>query len=716
MISKVPVLFTDYENCFEEMRELAGDSRFRSSIVRHNSTGETYLAKEWKLHHIEDGDEQKKILAECMTDAISLCKLDSLGITPRFLEAHALKQSLVLVSEYVESDKLGEWCDQHWLAEKLDKLVDKRLSLTIMKDLAFQVLKMHNSGVCHLNISRDTFLVRITPTFTNAPGHSHRANSLISDLKSSVSGITCLKNGEAKIDFVLSNFSRSVVLSRQIDWNWIKEIQRYSELFATSAMRDPWYHSANDVHNLGIVFYEIVYGLDIPTLMQRTDTFDRDFLQNLMAKPDRYIALREQTHFVGDQVEELIAAMLNPNWERRPTMTEVVQILQSLLDERNLATEINLLDSQRQNRLGQHILDRPSFQDGTATLLLDQTGQFDNPLESASKLFVSVGAQGFMPQPKNNSKFAPSVVSRKPLENQPQRLSIQLEVPLRGFNLPDSSDGKPKPSIHKNWQHTGLKLQRSLDDHKDTFSSMQTSSRGPAPSATKFSQINFNQRYQKMNQKLFPSDDMLRSSMKLGMTSGTLGSIREDFDRSQKSKFMSSAKGAGSLPGSRRSSPVPLVFLAGRLQFSEQNKLKRVVLPAGESVVRSGVSLSERPQDQSVSHSSYHPNRSRLSIDFPDPQKSRLNTNKGFSAMQPEAKRDFVSKLLDNSGASREERRPSVILQVPDAFQKPRSTKKILEPRGQEDERCSTIPTKPMLARNLKLFFPKPKPVRPALE
>ena len=83
----------------------------------------------------------------------------------------------------------------------------------------------------------------------------------------------------------------------------------------------------------------------------------------------------------------------------------------------------------------------------------------------------------------------------------------------------------------------------------------------------------------------------LKTPVMLKITSGNSETSRSGFEIESKGNLPQPPRLVLSLQNSRNPSPVPRVCLSGRSQFTPSNKLRRIILPAGESMINSGVHI-----------------------------------------------------------------------------------------------------------------------------
>src|SRR3990167_4536872 len=330
-LSNCPVWFRDYSKRYEKVMEITNDNAQKVCLLRELSTSKLLICKSKRVHS-SDG-EGAKIRGDFVREAsVQICLKHS-QIVAEFCELQFDGESYHLIEAEAEGYRLSDWFDSYWVPEKFDKSVGRKITLGVLRSLSQLVDHMHQQGLTHGGFKRDNILVNHTTTTSGVYTTSNQAISSVSEKRSRVSNHSQMKPNYQKAVFLLGSLSNSQFHPRCPDWGSIMCVQEYPELYIDKGVQTFWCASAEDILGLGILFFEIVYGICIPKVLNHRETWETEFVSNLMERPHKHITQRSQLHYVGQEIAMLIASMLNPDWKKRPLIIEVVQTLQSLLVE-----------------------------------------------------------------------------------------------------------------------------------------------------------------------------------------------------------------------------------------------------------------------------------------------------------------------------------------------------------------------------------------------
>ena len=603
-IAKAPVFFTDYMARYKELTDYSTMSYFRFARVVHLQTERTLVADSRKHPGLSDTKAYKESELQAISQAKTLAYVERLNISPRLKELHYTSNSHIFLVEETGSLSLADWLDNYWTPDKLVQFAEKKLTIAVLMELAHRLFLLHDSGVIHGTLSRQNITVDLVSVTESPILEIRKVTSTFSDNRSALTGFAGLKDGTQKICFWFVGFQNAVILPKKINWNSIEMIQNHPDLYASPSNHESWIASASDVLALGIIFYEVVYGVNISETLNKEIEGDFQFVHNLLQHPQRYISLRAQTHRVGADVEELIAMMMSPSWEHRPSIKNVMEILMNLHVQ---ASNPELYPSSNQIQEIENVdLDEPPLsREGTASVWKDQTIQkhistsSNNPMYMNQPILTKFPSQ----QPYKTTKTNPFE------DTQPQKLE-SFEIGRAPVLKPTMSENHQlRGVLTKNQPNNLLKRlhlpKQPLKAHPVSSNHLQPvvlqSDTLPQVNAPpEFDRANMGSKIRNKAEfkdlmvkplRLMGSDD-LKTPALLKITSGYSESIQGNSEiDSRGEQPRPPPRLVLSLQSSRNTSSVPKVCASGRSQFTPSNKLRRIFLPVGESMINSGVHI-----------------------------------------------------------------------------------------------------------------------------
>jgi hypothetical protein len=579
LLSQALVIFTDLGEHFEQVGTLSTDANCIMGELKRISDGRMFSAEHHKLHKHMSFEDKSRFKAKVVAKCQIIRSLRGMQVCAGFVELHQINQGFIVVTEYQQGQRLDLWAREYWLRRIIPGEQDTKTTITMMRDLLILVMKMHANGMTHGNLgaAHITAIKRGNRQSENQVNTQPIQGGSV-ELRSWVKSVESITNNDVVWEFQLLHFMQA---TQHLLADASQPVHPTMPDLRTSPQSDPYktllLHMAHDVYQLGFVFYLLVYALDIENHINRQNTVDSDFIQRLIDKPQEYIALKEQHHFVGNTAENLIASMLLPDWQQRPTTYEVFQTLQSLLDEPNqgLGDPKCHASKLRNNSV---VLDQDPNQIGIATLLLDPANS--KLTNSPFKRFTTVQLASASKLPRGASGSRSTLI-------QP----VQINSGVENAYVKQTTT---KPKIHNLESKTSVTSSTRpriyLKKNPERSSESITGKSSPTFKCKKQIYFNFHDvsSIQRMSEELKQRNSQACQKSRYQLNESSQG-CSEGCSPVKYKNVQPEILSSSSEP--KRG--VPLVMFSGRTLFSPQNKLKRVVLPAGESIIGNAQSIDE---------------------------------------------------------------------------------------------------------------------------
>ena len=639
-LAAAPVFFGDFYSRYKILNHISKEGKNKMIHIQLKGTGDPLLSRYRTLTNFHDKADLESVKNEFLREAMILFRLNPMNITAKLHEMHYANHSFFFVEDQIHCVPFADWFVDTWGFEH-DNIRELSSVYRLLGDLTQLVLTMTDFDVSHCNLNKYTILVntymmkspqtasRLLQQKKTVKGFSSLYfQALKKNSKNQTGHLTNLTEEETlmskrgsplvqKHRFFLTSFGEAVdTMINMIGPKHKKPAgsPRKQGRYTTFAKR----HAATseDVLKLGFIFCEVLYGIDIPKALQQKYGLDSQFASEVVSRPQFALFSRDPLYDVDQSFVEVLAGMLDPDPTKRPTIREVFDMVQMCIREYQ-NPERARSTKPRNSQVGARdsFISRLSFEPQTPLSAFHKRRHFrDKPGDSGSTQFNPLDLLARSPAPFK-------VVEASSLdESSPQRSALMK------FNqvFPDKADVQfSQTSSFK--QKAGVRVE---------FGSRIFQSSQPmlANEAVKFL-------------------DRRPAKPSCGFDPGTKGSGRQKrsiFERisnvfgDQKSNQMQKVmltnhntreiiklkvpqRNASPALSNISSNKMAQVCINGREYFREENKAKRVILPANNSEIDlefcktfSNMSRSLRvPSDSPKRSPSLNALNSRLNFAFP---------------------------------------------------------------------------------------------------
>lgn len=376
-LAAIPVFFGDFENRFKTLAQISKEGKSRLMQVSSITEDHQYVAKIQKLPAAVDTKEIETVKAEFLQESSFLIRLRSTHIASTFKELHLTRDSCVIVQEELDGILFSDWYSDIWCFE-LGDVKDATPILTLLLELTLLLVSLNSHNIALGNLSKESMLVQTAGKQEGSPHGDNRrkpqprkkglATILESAAKKAEESAFREEISKEKSDFPaksLSELESSLIPSRRnrstktsiyskrrfyllslakaVDTTIDIKPKSKRHLPDTTNPTDPpgryttfsRRHGAlsSDIFNLGIIFYEILFGVDIKKALQQNFGLESEFVSNLVERPHQFIFSREPLYEVDQRLIEMLAWMLFPDPTQRPSIREVYSAVEgSLMD------------------------------------------------------------------------------------------------------------------------------------------------------------------------------------------------------------------------------------------------------------------------------------------------------------------------------------------------------------------------------------------------
>ena len=368
--SYAPVFFTDFENRYSQLGQDRKEGSQRILKAQHNKSQETVIARVYDPHHSQDSPRVEEVKVQLLREASILSKLVATGVCRNFRElCYSKTNSFMIVEEYVDQIPFTDWFSTTWCPEHADQ-TDTAAALSLMADLTNLVVSLNNAGVCHGNLCKDNFFVRTspasfdssvavrmtstpkiryqppefsgrkTPGFSQMVGCSGFLKTLLGSRKGSFhligkeSGINSSKMFRgASISFkiMLKGFGRERQQNgKHFTYN-NADSSKPHEPQPTPAAKTGM--SKADVYALGLLFVEILFGLDCRKACSQGTDSEAQIAKSIQEGSAEVLLGLEPLYNLDSRLVHMLVQMLHSDQVVRPEPQNCLQTISQVLHD-----------------------------------------------------------------------------------------------------------------------------------------------------------------------------------------------------------------------------------------------------------------------------------------------------------------------------------------------------------------------------------------------
>lgn len=372
-LASAHVFFTDFDVLYQIESRLPKIASWHSFKIRKSQTRELYIAKLLKLPGVADHTESAAVPTEISTYSCILEKVSELGVSPKFIEMYFSENSYISVEEFLPLVPFSDWFSSIWSLD-LKYLSDEAQVLALLIELAQLVRDVHKLGISHGSIRKNCILVK---TFENLNLKKPEALGGLASLKlwskantvqenvpcegvtadpktlrpqpSAQSRLPIPPGSVCSLGFIASplckaplrrmyivGFSSSSLDLKQLTSVLQSDRQKptlVKKVELECIARNHEFGLAADILELGLIFYEVLFGLDVQAALALKYGVEYEFACELLAAPHHSMGLRMPLYILPTPVRELLIMMIHPNPKNRPTAEDCDKTLNQELAE-----------------------------------------------------------------------------------------------------------------------------------------------------------------------------------------------------------------------------------------------------------------------------------------------------------------------------------------------------------------------------------------------
>ena len=371
-------LFQDFEKQYNCCLIVAKEGRKHTVVLQNKYSGQKYIGHCRSLGH---NYSQKDLLSaknKILNEAALLRKLGEAKVAPNLKELQFTGNSFLLIAEFFEAKTFRDWFSEIWCVENQDCGGTGKV-VNLLVDLSLLLLAVHSLEVAHGNISQDTIMIKCA---AGSPLKLGDAQFQFNDAISGIVNSSQLQRRNSAFKLVNSKIQNSpsqsgisaIVASRPAQQTtrakymlvgfWDAKdmsschykpamhnpgIGTYIE--TQSISKDNWTNQsfAEDVLEMGKIFFDILFGININQAKQRDDCVENEFVKALLLRPSDLIFTRDPLYEVNPKILEMVARMLSPDVCMRPTIRECYSEIMSASREDHRSKNYARQSSPRRN-------------------------------------------------------------------------------------------------------------------------------------------------------------------------------------------------------------------------------------------------------------------------------------------------------------------------------------------------------------------------------
>ena len=379
LLSEAPVFFGDFTQRYRVKEKTTKEGSNQIWHVEDNLTKERLVAKVQPVIDPSDIREVRNLSARVFREANLLLRLKPAHVTSAFKELCFTGKAFIIVEESMQALRFSNWFSEEWRSEVGARVSPSQVH-NLLTDLALVVLTFHSFNIAHGSISKEVLYVKTSanedqssmePTLMSPNNKSsemqrvgeakdssynvfktqktanfcHRPNPLKRESlgplpKERVVLPTVIMTAAQRRRFCLIGLGTA--LSFDSSSAMRPSIKGGHQLVppsfgisprksASPSPRTPGYlretSPETDVFDLGVIMFEILFGIDIIHATQHTFGIESEFVSLLLKNPGQVMSIKEPIYDVDDRVLHLVGRMLQPDKLNRPSMHECYEIL-----------------------------------------------------------------------------------------------------------------------------------------------------------------------------------------------------------------------------------------------------------------------------------------------------------------------------------------------------------------------------------------------------
>ena len=377
-LADAPVFFGDFSHKYRVRDKTSKEGNNEIWQIEDVVTKKKLVAKIQVVLDPSDIREVRNLSSRVFREANLLLRLKPAHVTPTFRELCFTGKAFIIVEEIMHAIRFSDWFNSEWKVE-----VGSRVNFSqvhnLLIDLTLVVLTFHSFNIAHGSMNKDLLYVKsefpdeqesVEPTQMSPVNRSsdfnhhteskdgsfhfkaqHTANfsvrsqhlrreSLGPMPKERVVFSTLVMSAARRRRFYILGlgtaltFDASVVSKPSVKGGHQLVPPSFGispRKVASPSPRTPGYlretSPETDVFDLGVLFFEILFGIDIHHATQHSYGIESEFVSLLLMSPSQAIFVKEPIYDVDDRVLHLVGRMLQPDKLHRPTMMECYEVL-----------------------------------------------------------------------------------------------------------------------------------------------------------------------------------------------------------------------------------------------------------------------------------------------------------------------------------------------------------------------------------------------------
>ena len=374
-LAKAFVVFDGFNFKYKILAKLGKDGLAIAYLLRATDSGRLLQGK-FREHSSSAFEKVQK-------EAEILQQLSLKSLVPEFLELTFHNNTIGIIQEHVDGVPFGDWFRDVWCYRLGSKKGGREVS-QLMCDVAEVVNRLNEAGVCHNGLNRHTLMVKVFAEDASPSPRSHadsqfdgssigyagpisparslfQQSSFLQKLLKPVSS----KSGDSNIGTLLPVKNISERGGQGLDYAFyftgLSQATIYQEPTLSIAVAQKPKHPkhsieqkplngshlqqnntkasryAADVHDLALIFAEVIYGIDTGGFACRpTITKTLSVLENSILAA---IANREPLYNIDSRVIAILLQMLDPDPKKRPLLANVVSSIKNILKDQSVKEE-----------------------------------------------------------------------------------------------------------------------------------------------------------------------------------------------------------------------------------------------------------------------------------------------------------------------------------------------------------------------------------------
>jgi hypothetical protein len=374
LLSSCPVCFSDFGERYELVADLGRQGQIHRFKVKNTHSSVIQMVRLWKTKGLMTSADFEAVIPKIVREASILSAIKSKSISPEFHELISTSDCVGIVEENIDAIPFADWFREVWYVG-LKNSKETIPVLTVFLELANLILQLQSTGISHGNFCRTNLFVKLSaieepllphfenqhkPIIVTRPNKAHNLGvpsqipsrhsrfstnvqqqqlSRASNQQRPVSSISNTDLGQClqlKDKIYLVGFSQATVgtdseESSALHSEKLSGLSQNESRPVGKQAPSGQAVGSSDVHALGKIFVEILYGIDIEHALQQQYGIETDFVSKMLQNPSAVLPGREPLYNIDSRVVDMLIMMLSPHQAARPDIQTITSLLQELM-------------------------------------------------------------------------------------------------------------------------------------------------------------------------------------------------------------------------------------------------------------------------------------------------------------------------------------------------------------------------------------------------